>query len=218
MVRLFLTVLVAFGLGACSSYKPDGRPAQEGAGSGGDECVHATFPRFPTVGDGGPGSYEFVVAIDQYDFGDRDDGPATRRFEAMGYDLDLTCTGLGQGPTCAKSAWATADASDGPEGRDNSYGAVVYSTSQSGEGTVTRAVNTAANIGTVTTVARVRGYNGTSSDGKVEVALYAATMNGGGTTTERPEWNGDDVWAAHLGWVDHDDSGQPSVDRPKFRT
>jgi hypothetical protein len=180
---------------------------------GGGNCVHAEIPSEPSLAAHIDGSIEFVVAVRAFDLGDLD---GSERFRSMGYDLDGKCTGQGQGSSCIKPTWATAEDRDDPQGRDNSYGAQLYALRADGGSSGTESGNTSIDSGLITSVFRVKGYNGTSLDPEVEVAVYGATMNGGGTTEARPKWEGEDVWAAHTQWLDPEGTAEYSVERPKY--
>src|SRR5687767_14912675 len=84
------------------------------------ELVHA--PGYPVINGQPGGSIEIVAAVKAYDHGENDNEAGTRRYRTMGYDLDGTCTRLGQGRSCIRREWSTADDSDGPGGRDNAVG------------------------------------------------------------------------------------------------
>ena len=200
--------LALLGQTGCSAF--DGLTEREGA------CRSAAVPASPTFG-ASLGSIEFTVAVKRVDLGDVDDGTATQRFRKMGYDIDGTCTAKGgQASSCIRPAWATSDDSDGPGGRDNGFGALVYT---SGGGAASNQVNSDIEKGVITTLIRVRGYNGGSTDNQVEVAIYGATMNPTGSESPRPAWQGDDKWKAHAPWVvlDESDAGSnPSPESARF--
>src|SRR5687767_7827100 len=92
-------------------------------------CDHALPPSRPGTAPEDPTSSDFVTVVDAYDMGEIDRGADTKRFRAMGYDLDGVCTGQGQGPSCDNSAWPSLVPvidGDALAGRDNTQGAVVY--------------------------------------------------------------------------------------------
>jgi hypothetical protein len=45
-----------------------------------------------------------------------------RPYEDIGFDLDNTCTGEGQGNSCAEPPWASASHMDGMYGVDDAWG------------------------------------------------------------------------------------------------
>jgi hypothetical protein len=68
-----------------------------------EPCVHALPPREPQIGPSVAESVDFVVAVNRYDLGEEDLDGETQRYRAMGFDLDQTCTGQTQGPSCAEA-------------------------------------------------------------------------------------------------------------------
>jgi hypothetical protein len=184
--------------------------------SGSAACEHATTVARPNVTASAAGAIDFVVAARAYDMGDVDTESGTQRFRSMGYDLDGKCTGRGDGPSCVKPGWAIFDERDGPQGQDNTMGALLHQAADGGTDS-TRSGNSSIDAGTITLIIRVRGYNGTSVDPEVDVAVYAATMNSGGAMPNvRPKWLGEDEWAAYGQWVEQDPTGELNVDYPKY--
>jgi hypothetical protein len=205
--RLPVAVLVlAWMQAGCSSSFDDLELATTDPGT---PCIKATLPQPPGFGTGGD-SIEFVVAVNKLDLGEEDEGDATQRFRSIGFDLDSTCTGLGGNPSCIRPAWATADDTDGPGGRDNAYGALLYRAASEGRGSATLSANSSIDNGLITAVIRVSEFNGVSADSTVKVAVYVATLNGHGTTTATPAWKGEDTWAPYGQYVD------PDIDHPKY--
>jgi hypothetical protein len=200
---------------ACTSLDGLTRRSSDGGGES-TECAHATVVPPPNVTADVGGSIDFVVAASAYDIGDVDTEAGARRYRSMGYDLDGKCTGLGDGPSCIKPSWVTFDERDGPQGQDNIMGALLYRAADGGTNS-TQSANSSIDAGRSTLVIRVRGYNGTSVDPEVEVAVYGATMNSGGAVPDvRPQWLGEDEWAALGQWVDRDPTGELNVDYPKY--
>ena len=198
------------GLDSLEQDEPDG-------GTASPECTHATVLPRPNVTANPEGPIEFVVAASAYDHGDFDTQTGTERFRSMGYDLDGICTGAGVAPSCIKQSWVTFDERDGPGGRDNTMGGVLYQAAADGGTNSSQSGNSSIDAGTITLVIRARGYNGTSVDPEVEVAVFGATMNKGGTLPNlTPKWLGEDEWAAFGQWVDRDPMGNPSVDHPLY--
>ena len=216
-----LSVVTAAAQFGCSSTFDDLKLKSEPAQS----CGHAQPPNPPGVVTGDFERIEFVTAVKEYDMGERDQGGVREPYRTMGYDLDDTCTGLGEGPSCTNSFWRLEDPIiDGPDGRDNTEGAVMYRTFErlKGDG-ATAEVNAIAGSGTNTTVIRVRGYNGQTLDSQVEVAVFGATMKPFDEKSlpignpSAPLWEGEDVWAAGFPWwVDKDEAGVWSTEHPKF--
>src|SRR4030095_5588534 len=79
----------------------------------------------------GPPDAEFWLAVDRVDFGDQNDANGEPRYLRMGYDLDKSCTAQGDRPTCIKAPRPPPDPLDGPGGRDNASGALLYRNNQS---------------------------------------------------------------------------------------
>jgi hypothetical protein len=206
--RVLLASFAAIALSACTSAFDDLSPERG--------CEHARPPPVPAIGTDPMRTVDFTGAVFEYDVGERPKDGATDRFRAMGYDLDGTCTGQGQGPSCTPSRWATEPPrDDNPAGRDNAYGGLIEGAFDLGT-SATDAVNSGAQSGSVTSVIRVRGYNETTVDSEVEVAIFGATLNELGTQPIRPRWDGTDVWKAGTPWwVDTDENGMPSTEHPK---
>jgi hypothetical protein len=211
--QLALALGVATAQLACTSLDDLKRREPDG---GNQECGHARVAGPPNVAADLGGSIEFVVATRTFDHGEFDTDAGKERFRSIGYDLDEKCTGQGEGPSCFKPTWVTSDGRDGPDGRDNAIGALLYASADGGS-SGTQSASSAAEAGTISAVIRVRGYNGTSLDSEVEVAVYGATVNSGGTKPEvRPKWLGHDEWQAFNHWVDRDSTGELSADKPKY--
>jgi hypothetical protein len=188
---------------ACSAF--DVEPPLADAGSDG-ACELAKVPPRSSVVSTVLSERDFVFAVRRTDMGEVDEGASTRRFLAMGYDLDQTCTGLGGGPSCAEPSSATADHTDGPGGRDNAFGMALYDATMAGSGSATESLNSEIDNGRTTIVIRVRGYNEGPNDGQVEVAVYGATMSPDADQflTNPPNWSGEDVWHPHALWLSTD--------------
>ena len=185
---------------ACSAF--DVKPPLSDAGSN-RSCDLAKVPPRSSIFSTALSERDLVFAVRRCDMGDVDGDASTRRFSAMGYDLDNTCTGLGAGPSCAKPSSATADYTDGPGGRDNAMGMALYDATGAGSAPATESVNSEIDNGRTTSVIRVRGYNEGPNDGRVEVAVYGATMSPVADVflTNPPIWNDEDVWHPHVLWV-----------------
>src|SRR5215831_6964154 len=98
--------------------KPNGYAA-DAAESDAHECRHALPPGRPDVSPAVPGALDLIFASRNTDFGDSGEAGATPKWQTFGYDLDDTCTGEGQGDSCAEPTWAMIDHPDGIDGRDN---------------------------------------------------------------------------------------------------
>lgn len=147
-----------------------------------------------------------VFALQTLDFGDGTNGMPKWDARSVGFDLDDTCTGEGEGPTCVPPPGAGIAQLDGPDGRDNAAGTL--NTMHSDGGAAADPSNDVAKMGGATTIYRVSGYNGTSVDGFVEVAVYAARFAPPSKDVPMPLWLGDDVWSPFVDWVDaHADAG-----------
>lgn len=193
-------------------------------------CVHARPPEAPIVP---PLSFdnEFVVAVRKVDLGEPDSAGHTTDFRNVGFDLDNTCTGQGEAPTCRRRAGAEPSI-DGPGGRDNAmFG---FFSTQAAGGPNTTNSNQSAEIGVLTAVMRISGYNGATNDGSVEVALYAASACHIGASKGMPKyvcptdeggsllWDGRDVWTPLVDWIEPvlSAGGDPTYDyhHPKYRS
>jgi hypothetical protein len=153
-----------------------------GAGSGAGACVSATYPDPPGAGHGG-GVLDLVAAVHSLDLGEAEGA-------VVGLDLDGKCTCDGDGPSCLAPAFAEGDACDGPGGRDNATARVfAFMTALLGEESFSSAsLSGRADAGAWSLLFRVREYNGTADDDRVEVDVYPSS---GGID---PAWNGEDRW------------------------
>src|SRR5688572_29129642 len=93
-----LALLLACAVPSCTSAFDDLKPVDPPSAE--VRCDPAEPPRRPTIQTPDFGSVEFVSAIKEYDFGEKDRDGRSERYRAMGYDLDGVCTGHGAGPTC----------------------------------------------------------------------------------------------------------------------
>jgi hypothetical protein len=173
----------------------------------------ATAPS-PTAGTEAGGAPDpLVLAVWRWDNGSQSEDDAGQPlYRNIGFDLDNTCTGEGQGPSCVEPSWATAKHDDGVDGIDNAYGQLSQTTAM-GSLSVT-ATNLAT---TAVPLLRVRQYSGEADDNQVEVCLYMAfgltREDGGGG----PSWDGNDRWTILSEVLESSDAGAtPSVDRPRF--
>jgi hypothetical protein len=163
--------------------------------------------------------FDFTVAVRTVDLGDTANDAGQPGFLTIGYDLDDKCTGEGQGASCIEPSWASADHEDGPAGRDNAMGGAAYVINQAMAGSGTQLVNRTAQIGELTMVIRIKGYNGTGADDGVDVAVYSATT-ASGSSAMGPAWDGSDHWAAFTPWLkplpDGDGGTTYSLDQPLY--
>lgn len=198
----------------CSTFEGLQRAQQTSSGNEPDGAAHpacqlALPPERPWLP--GPGDeHDFTVAVRNLDFGDNVDGGAAPRHLDLGYDLDGLCTGHGDGLGCSAPQWATADHSDGPGGRDNASGGLFNRTHELGFGSATTLLTTMCEIGFLSTVIRVRAYNGLSVDDDIEVAWYAGRFQASSPTEVGPDstartetlWDGSDPWVVFDKWLE----------------
>ncbi len=191
-------------------------PTEAGAGGqGGAPCGLATFPGPPSIPTP-EGTVEFVAAIRSIDFGEK-----TGNVPGLDLDGKCTCTAnkipkgccQSDGPTCAMATKAC----DGPRGIDNA-GAGVFSMLSTFLGNFgSDYYSQRAAEGQWTTLLRVRDYNGTANDDRVEVDWYASKgvehADGG---VDPPAWDGDDRWYVTNDSVDTPDGGAPSLEQPRW--
>ena len=179
------TAIVA--LESCTAMKP----GSDCAGSTtAPTCAHRVPPSRPSVkGSGGTLDLVFAVSYAYYGTGQSSvDDAGKPAYLGYGFDLDNTCTGEGQGPSCLEPSWADADHTDGDQGIDNALGQAVAMELPVGQDGPT--TETVANQ-----IIRVRGYSGEADDDEVDVAVYVgfglAPRDGGGTGLL---WDGKDRW------------------------
>jgi hypothetical protein len=130
-------------------------------------------------------------------------------YQDIGFDLDNTCTGKGEPPSCAKPPGATANL-DGVDGIDNAWGQLF---SPGGPDPVEAVPSLVAT--TPWGMLRVREYSGDAYDDHVIVSLYiglglAQRPDGG----SGPVWDGNDTWAILPEMLS--DAGPPDVDHPLY--
>jgi hypothetical protein len=197
---------------ACEPLKPEDDHTRA-------DCAHLEPPPPPNVtahggtNDGGTydgGELDLVLPMHSvwYGTGSVDDA-GNPRYESIGFDLDNTCTGEGEGPSCAEPLWATGPHHDGFEGIDNAIAQVQWQ-----PGTQDSDTQTANGVNIVL---RVRGYSGETDDDQVEVSVYyspgLSPREDGGLD---PLWGGQDRWAVVPGSLQPAGPGStPSVDRPR---
>jgi hypothetical protein len=216
-------------LGACTKLEsgnvlPDaGQPAVSSS-----TCEHAEPPARPKSSSSSSASErEYVFASRAYDVGDSDDGNGEPRYPRLGYDVDHTCSGQGEGGSCKKPRWQNVAITDGPEGRDNSGNEVLYlaSTTFRAAGGDVDAGNGAtktpgafdsnldARSGRTTVMYRVRHYNGEANDDEVQVDVFSGTLWTNLWSGPGPHWDERDHWRTTSLWLQ---DGKLSNDAPRF--
>ncbi|MBI5537269.1 MAG: hypothetical protein HY898_31395 [Deltaproteobacteria bacterium] len=164
-------------------------------------CSRALPPEPPAVKDAA-GSIELVLAVRTIDFHE------TTQFNTIGYDLDKTCTCLGEGNSCQPPANSTPqDQCDGPGGRDNRAAALIAASSMLGLSSATFDNDIAD--GEWSILVRVRGYNGLADDDQVSVA-WLVPLN----FMKPPVWDGTDAWGINGSCLNHDGTGKPDLESP----
>jgi hypothetical protein len=127
-------------------------------------------------------------------------------YKDIGFDLDDTCTGEGQGDSCIEPAWATAPHTDGQGGVDNAWGPYW-------------AGDLRLEASTPRMLFRVSSYSGRSDDEQVEVSLYVglrvAPRTGDGDGGSLPLWDGNDRF--NIMRESLAPSAAPNVDEPLYR-
>jgi len=158
------------------------------------------------------GDIDFRVAIRSVEFGDTE-----TNFDDIGYDLDFRCTCQGDANGCLRASWASADACDGPGGRDNMGGAFLGELSALFAGNSSEDWSDNADQGEWSLLFRVRGYNGLPDDDQVRIDWYVADHYWGDKPDEsyQPAWDGTDTWPIRRSTL-VDFGGTYDLDEPKF--
>jgi hypothetical protein len=218
--QLVVAVSGLWALAACTELRAgDILPDAGARRTSSAKCAHAEPPGPPAGGNaagGGsaPPERDYVFASSAYDVGDTVDGDGNARYPSLGYDLDHTCSGEGQGGSCKLPAWQTSPVMDGPEGRDNSSNRafflarstlVMQAALERDAGNMSMAVsfdsNPDAQSGRTTVMLRIRGYNGEANDAQVALDMFSGTLwpdpNGG----PKPHWDVRDLWHATSPWL-----------------
>ena len=205
-VTLACLLMPSIFIGGCTELKPGSDRAAQ------DTCKHRKPPPRPSVVAVG-GTLDFVVAVHTAQFGvfaTNDAG--TQSNESIGFDLDDTCTGQGQGTSCIEPRWATASHTDAMDGVDNA--------SADGPANLSplTAVSTVAAGTAADVLFRVRSYSGDADDDQVDVSLY---ITGGlaprADGSRDLRWDGSDSWAIMPdSLAQPGDGGASSLDRPRF--
>lgn len=185
------------------------------AGPDGPEpCINATYPDPPPANTMAGEEFDFVVAVQEVDFGE--DAPPEA---PVGLDLDRTCSCDGEGASCKYPVWADESHCDDKNGVDNATGKL-FKSMQSALGATSFGsayYSKAACNGLWSLLMRVTGYNGEKNDDKVTFIIYttpgygdpmgAGGAGGGGgggaggaggcgsmPAPGDPRWDGTDVW------------------------
>jgi hypothetical protein len=184
------------------------KPADDHPG-GAAHCAHRQLPPPPAV-TGRGGGLDFTLAVWQQELGTGSEDDAGRpRYQDIGFDLDNTCTGEGQGPSCLEPPGVPpSHYHDGVDGIDNALGQAFWKT-------LPDVVTTDADHPVL--LMRVREYSGEPDDDQVEVSLYYAL---GLTAREDgrlgPLWDGLDQWTIMPESLAEPEAGAPNVDQPRF--
>jgi hypothetical protein len=168
-------------------------------------------------------NFDFLVAVENYDLGDRLEG-GTPVYLTIGYDLDGVCTTGDGGYSCREPSWASAGHVhvDGPGGRDNSVGAELFSVNVAlgaGPGAATMLTNSGHPMGGLEQAIRVSGYSGLTISTAVTVTYYAVTFHGDPDAGALyPRWNGSDAYDVIDRWLKPAEAGAtPSIDEPLYQ-
>jgi hypothetical protein len=158
-------------------------------------CGHAKVVPPPTDHFTDQADLELVVALRTFGL-----PAADFSNESIGLDLDGKCTGEGEGSSCLEPSWA-GEHRDGRDGRDNAVGGQYLS---DGGTLASKAAwrEAAANSGRVTTVLRVRHYDGFTDDDDIAVDWLEATRSPDsvGQVPNPPSWDGLDDWKPFVEW------------------
>ena len=177
-----------------------------------ETCGHARPPDPPTVSGAG-GDIDFVVAVSAINFGDATGSP-----KQIGYDLDFRCTCQGEANGCIRQSWATADACDGPEGRDNSTGAFISKMTTLFGGFGSESWSEAALAGEWSLLLQVSGYNGQPDDDQVRLDWFVPDQywEDKPDKTFVPSWDGTDTWPIRASCLVDQGGGSLSLNAPKY--
>lgn len=200
-------------LASCSVYDES---LLEPVGSGptdGPKCEHATYPGPPQETDLG-GDIEIVGAMSVLSFGDPQAVNAgLPHFSEIGFDLDMTCTGQGQGNSCVVPEWAAdVDKTDGKNGRDNAVGELIARIQELIKDFGSQTYNEMTHEGEVSILFRIRGYNGLPDDDQVEASLYVGAPFDSFVDGMKPSWDGTDTWPVASDSL----SDGENIDKPKY--
>lgn len=182
---------------------------QEAGETGG--CTYARPPDPPAEAEPG-GDIEFTVAVYSVNFGD-----ATGNPKEIGYDLDSRCTCHGEGNSCLRESWATAEACDGPNGEDNAAGSLLTNMGPYFKDFGSTAWSEALLEGEWSILLRVRGYNGQPNDSKVRLDWYVPdNYDEDKESGAVPSWDGNDVWPIRATCLVEQDGGTADIEKPRY--
>lgn len=176
-----------------------------GGAGGAGLCNLVGPPPPPTAPDPGPNDVDVVTAIRSLSY---DEAHESEAGPNLGYDLDGTCTCLGEESSCAPFVTPAADC-DGPRGRDNAMSRVFQAASGLDSTFSSAHHSDQTESGRWSLLVRVMGYNGQANDDAVVVALYPSS----GRDEEpclvdfQPLWDGSDAWPVDAAGVSGSGSG-----------
>jgi hypothetical protein len=215
--RFVLLCVPPFGFAAaiaCTPFKADppgdagGSPNDSAAigavADSGAKCGHREPPARPNIVDAG-GGLNLVFAVSQLvSTQGLEDDAGRPLVEDIGFDLDNTCTGEGQGPSCVEPPWATANHTDGRDGIDNAW--------------ANASAPQPATPNIPDMLFRVSSYSGEPDDDQVAVSIYVglglSPRGDAGDGGSYALWDGKDrvnIMAELLV-----PSASPSVDEPLY--
>jgi hypothetical protein len=177
------------------------------ASDGAVDCPHSEPPPPPQIISSSSSIGDLVFAVTTAEFGTDSVEGGVPLYQTLGFDLDQTCTGEGQGPSCVEPSSAVPNEHDGDAGIDNAYGKLVFGS----------AMGTIDTVNARAILFRIRGYDGDPDDEQVEVCLYVAyglepRLDGGG-----PFWDGQDRWMIASDTLLSPGVGLPfRVDQPRY--
>lgn len=171
-------------------------------------CGSAGLPQKRTSDVSSGGSLSFVLAGRAIAFGDLPSADGRPGYLTVGFDLDNTCTGEGQGPSCVEPPGV--DATDGDQGRDNALARLWASFVEAG---VAPDGGPIGGSSPYTVVARVSDYNGEADDDRVTIEYFLGTGVAPDAQGNRtPRWDGTDRWDVASFELQTDDAGEPRLD------
>jgi hypothetical protein len=174
-------------------------------------CPHREPPPPPQV-TGVGGTLEFVLAGRSSNLGvsGETDDAGRPLYQDIGFDLDHTCTGEGEGPSCLEPSFAIADHHDEVDGIDNAVGAGLYQFRFPVDPIQASPTSAALLI-------RVRAYSGGADDDQVQVCLFGGLGLSRPDGGDGPRWDGEDQWTLLPETLDPPfGAGTPSTYQPRF--
>jgi hypothetical protein len=201
----------------CTPLKGNDRLAAEGR-EGGPTCFHREPPPKPNVvGVGGTLDLTFAPVAAYVGTRVTDSGPPG--YESIGFDLDFTCTGEGQGPSCVEPPWVTPDRyQDGDSGIDNGSGKMFSAIYPGADDTLPASPDVGDEL------VRVRGYSGDPDDDQVDVSVYTvwgvSPLPDGGSQASpdagQLRWDGTDRYAVQPDTLVPLEDGGYDLDQPRY--